>query len=156
VQGVATAAGCQLAASCDIVLAAKSASFCTPGVDIGLFCSTPMVALTRSIGAKHALEMLLTGDRIGAEDALRFGLVNRVVEDNRLSEEVQRLARKLAAKPQKVVALGKRLFHAQGRMALDHAYALASKTMVENLLMAEADEGICAFLEKRRPRWNGA
>lgn len=155
VQGLASAAGCQLAASCDLIIAAHSARFCTPGVEIGLFCTTPMVALTRAIGSRHAMEMLLTGDEISAETAMRFGLVNRVVEDNRLAEETERLARQILSKSAQAIAFGKRAFVAQQRMALDHAYALCSKVMVDNLMADEAKEGIDAFLDKRTPRWTG-
>jgi enoyl-CoA hydratase/carnithine racemase len=155
VQGLASAAGLQLAASCDFIVAARSAGFCTPGVNIGLFCSTPMVALTRAVPSRHALEMLLTGDVYPAEDAYRFGLVNRVVADNRLQEETEELARKLMAKSLGAIAIGKRAFAAQQRLSLDHAYAHCSKVMVDNLMSDEADAGIGAFLEKRRPRWPG-
>jgi enoyl-CoA hydratase/carnithine racemase len=153
VQGLASAAGLQLAASCDLVVAARSAGFCTPGVNIGLFCSTPMVALTRAVQPRHAAEMLLTGDVFSAEDALRMGLVNRVVADNQLSEAAEALAQKLAGKSHRALAIGKRAMAAQQRLSLDHAYALCSKVMIDNLMEAHADEGIGAFLEKRAPRW---
>ena len=153
VHGLASAAGCQLAASSDLVIAGSSARFCTPGVNIGLFCTTPMVALTRAIGPRHALEMLLTGDALSAEEAHRIGLVNRVVADNDLAREGERLARQLLGKSAKAIAFGKRAFVAQQRMSLDHAYALAGKVMVNNLLTDDADEGIGAFLDKRPPRW---
>jgi enoyl-CoA hydratase/carnithine racemase len=153
VQGLASAAGLQLAASCDFIVAARSAGFSTPGVNIGLFCSTPMVALTRAVQPHHALEMLLTGDVYPAEEAHRFGLVNRVVADNRLQKETEELARKLMSKSLEAIAIGKRAFAAQQRLSLDHAYVHCSKVMVENLMTDEADEGIDAFLEKRQPKW---
>ncbi len=153
VHGLASAAGCQLVASSDLAVAGRSASFCTPGVSIGLFCTTPMVALTRAIGPRHALEMLLTGDKVSAEEAMRIGLVNRVVDDDRLAEETEALARRILSKSARAIGLGKRAFVAQQRMSLDHAYALCSKVMVENLMTADADEGIAAFLEKRPPSW---
>ena len=153
VQGLASAAGCQLAASCDLIVAAESAAFCTPGVNIGLFCSTPMVALSRAVSAKHAMEMLLTGTAIPAREALRIGLVNRVVNDRDLGAATDALARQIMTRSLAAIALGKRAFHAQSRMALDHAYSLCSRVMVDNLLLADADEGIGAFLEKRTPRW---
>jgi enoyl-CoA hydratase/carnithine racemase len=153
VQGLASAAGLQLAASCDLIFAASSATFCTPGVNIGLFCSTPMVALTRAIKPRHAAEMLFTGDVYSAEEAFRFGLVNRVVPDHELSLATEEVALKIASKSRAAIALGKRALSAQQRLSLDHAYAHCSRVMVENLLNAHADEGIAAFLEKRRPRW---
>jgi enoyl-CoA hydratase/carnithine racemase len=153
VQGLASAAGCQLAASCDLIVAGESASFATPGVNIGLFCSTPMVALSRAVASKHAMEMLLTGKAISAAEALRMGLVNRVVKDDEVSAASDALARQIMTRSRAAIALGKRAFHAQSRMALDHAYSLCSKVMVDNLLLADADEGIGAFLEKRTPNW---
>jgi enoyl-CoA hydratase/carnithine racemase len=154
VQGTATAAGCQLVASCDLAVASAHANFCTPGVDIGLFCSTPMVALSRNVMRKHAMEMLLTGETISADDAVRIGLVNRVVAPGREREESLRLARQIAAKPSATVRLGKQAFHRQLAMDLPEAYRLASEVMVENMLHADAVEGIGAFLDKRPPRWN--
>lgn len=155
IAGVATAAGCQLAASSDLVVAARSARFGTPGVNIGLFCSTPMVALSRAVPApKHAMEMLLTGELIDAEHAFRIGLVNRVVADDRLREETHALARQIGSKSQKTLALGKAAFYRQLRMPLDHAYAYTSDVMVENLGIQDAREGISAFLEKRPPHWS--
>ena len=153
VQGLASAAGLQLAASCDVVIAARSAGFCTPGVNIGLFCSTPMVALTRVVQPRQALEMLLTGDVYSAEDAHRFGLVNRIAADNQLSETSEEFARKLMSKSLEAIKIGKRAFAAQHRLSLDHAYAHCGKVMVDNLMIADADEGIGAFLDKRTPRW---
>jgi enoyl-CoA hydratase/carnithine racemase len=155
VHGLASAAGLQLAASCDIVIAARSAGFCTPGVNIGLFCSTPMVALTRVVQPHHALEMLLTCDVFSAEDAHRFGLVNRIVADNQLSEAAEEFARKLMSKSLEAMKIGKRALAAQQRLSLDHAYAHCSKVMVDNLLNEHADEGIGAFIEKRPARWPG-
>lgn len=153
VAGLASAAGCQLVASCDLALAADTASFCTPGVNIGLFCSTPMVALSRSVAPKHAMEMLLTGEVIGAAEAQRIGLVNRVVSPSRLGEETEALAQKIASKSQHTLKVGKRAFHAQAEMRLDDAYAYTAQVMTENLLARDAEEGIAALLEKRSPRW---
>jgi enoyl-CoA hydratase/carnithine racemase len=156
VQGIATAAGCQLVASCDLAVAAEAARFATPGVDIGLFCSTPMVALSRNVAAKPALEMLFTAEPIDAPTALRIGLVNRVVPAAKLSEETRALAERIAAKPASVVKLGKAAFHRQREMGLEAAYAETSRVMVENLLMRESDEGIRAFLDKRPPNWDAS
>ncbi|MBL8907677.1 MAG: enoyl-CoA hydratase [Rhizobiales bacterium] len=153
VQGIASAAGCQLVASCDLAIASDAAKFCTPGVDIGLFCSTPMVALSRNVAPKHAMEMLLTGDLIGAQEAWRFGLVNRVVSPNELSTAVFDLATQIAGKSTLTVKTGKQAFHQQRGMNLEDAYALASAIMTENLLAQDAEEGIGAFIEKRRPQW---
>jgi enoyl-CoA hydratase/carnithine racemase len=153
VQGLATAAGCQLVASCDLAVASPAAGFATPGVDIGLFCSTPMVALSRNLAHKPAMEMLLTGEPITAEQARELGLVNRVVAPERLTAETMALAAKIAAKPRATVKTGKEAFYRQREMKLAEAYAYASRVMTENMLAAEAEEGICAFLEKRAPRW---
>jgi enoyl-CoA hydratase/carnithine racemase len=153
VQGVASAAGCQLVASCDLAVAAADARFATPGVNIGLFCTTPMVALTRNVAPKHAMEMLLTGDAIGAADAHRIGLVNRVVPAGEERAETMRLAQHIASKSARAIRLGKLAFHAQRRMGLADAYAHTSRVMVENLFDADAAEGIGAFLAKRRPQW---
>src|SRR5437764_4860579 len=153
IEGVATAAGCQLVATCDLAIAGHGASFGTPGVDIGLFCSTPMVALSRNVAPKHAMEMLLTGDAIGADEALRLGLINRVSPTNRLAEDADELARKVASKSMATVKLGKHAFYRQLDMPLADAYAYASGVMVENLLLQDAEEGIGAFIEKRRPNW---
>jgi len=153
VQGVAQAAGCQLVASCDIAVASTSARFSTPGVNVGLFCSTPMVALSRNIGRKAAMEMLLTGEAIDAEDARRIGLVNRVVSPELLEAEVTRLANLIAAKPRATMQAGKKAFYAQAEMPLAEAYAHAAKVMTENMLNGEAQEGIGAFLDKREPKW---
>jgi len=154
VQGIATAAGCQLVATCDLAVASTTAQFCTPGVNIGLFCSTPMVALTRNLGAKAAMEMLLTGDMVGAQEAQRLGLVNRCVAPEALVQETQALARAIAAKSTRTVRIGKQAFYRQREMPLDEAYAYAAGVMVENMLMPDAVEGIGAFIEKRTPRWD--
>jgi enoyl-CoA hydratase/carnithine racemase len=155
VHGVATAAGCQLVASCDLAVAAASARFATPGVNIGLFCSTPMVALTRNVAPKHAMEMLLTGEMITAHRAEQIGLVNRVVADEQLTEETLRLARLIASKSPKTLAIGKRAFYRQGELGLAEAYAWTSEVMAENLQALDAHEGIRAFVEKRPPCWSG-
>jgi enoyl-CoA hydratase/carnithine racemase len=153
VQGTATAAGCQLVASCDLAVASSLAGFCTPGVDIGLFCSTPMVALTRNVARKHAMDMLLTGDTVSAEHAARIGLVNRVVSPGTEREHAIKLARQIAAKSAMAVRLGKEAFYRQSEMGLSDAYRFASHVMVENMLRYDAAEGIGAFLEKRPPKW---
>jgi len=153
VQGIATAAGCQLVASCDLAVASSQARFATPGVDIGLFCSTPMVALSRTIGRKAAMEMLLTGEMVEAEEARRIGLINRVVAPDLLESETLALAGKIAAKPRGTLKIGKEAFYRQLEMPLSEAYAYASKVMTENMLDGEACEGIGAFIEKREPRW---
>jgi len=153
VQGVATAAGCQLVASCDLAVASTLAHFATPGVNIGLFCSTPMVALSRNVSRKHAMEMLLTGEMISAQEAQRIGLVNKVVEADDLGSTVDGLARTIALKPAKTVKIGKDAFYRQLEMGLGDAYTYASRVMTENMLAAEAEEGICAFIEKRDPNW---
>jgi enoyl-CoA hydratase/carnithine racemase len=154
VQGVATAAGCQLAATCDLVVASENATFATPGVKIGLFCTTPAVALSRAVAPKHALEMLFTGAPISAQEAQRIGLVNRVVPADRLADETMKLARQIIAASAHTLAVGKRAFYQQ--LPLDHegAYALAQKVMVENALARDAQEGMHAFLEKRAPKWS--
>ena len=153
VEATATAAGCQLVATCDLAVASTSAKFCTPGVHIGLFCSTPMVALSRNLTRKHALEMLLTGDMISAEDAYRVGLVNRVVEPGTAREEALKLARKIAAKSTAVVRLGKEAFYRQLEMGIADAYEHATEVMVKNMMAHDAEEGISAFVEKRQPTW---
>ena len=153
VNGIATAAGCQLVASCDLAVASQDARFATPGVNIGLFCSTPMVALSRNVSRKAAMEMLLLGDMVGAAEAAALGLVNRVVEpDETVNAAVER-GRKIAEKPKATLKIGKEAFYRQLEMPLDEAYAYASTVMVENMLHAEAEEGIGAFLEKRQPSW---
>ena len=153
VEGVATAAGCQLVATCDLAISGAEARFCTPGVNIGLFCSTPMVALTRNLSRKATMEMLLTGDMVGAEEALRFGLVNRVVRAGGALAAAQEMAAKIAAKSALTVKIGKRTFYEQLEMGLSDAYAHASRVMVENLLARDSAEGISAFIEKRSPDW---
>jgi len=155
VHGVATAAGCQLVASCDLAIAAAEARFATPGVNIGLFCSTPMVALSRTIGRKPAMEMLLTGELIDAEQARQWGLVNRVVAAAKLDEAVSQLAHEIAAKSSLTLAIGKEAFYRQAELGLDDAYAYASEVMTRNMLACDAAEGIDAFLEKRPPVWEG-
>jgi enoyl-CoA hydratase/carnithine racemase len=153
VQGTATAAGCQLVASCDLAVASRAAKFATPGVDIGLFCSTPMVALARNVARKHAMEMLLTGDLIAADEALRFGLVNRAVEAGTEREAALALARQIASKSSLTVKLGKEAFYRQLELDLAAAYRYASEVMVENMLARDAEEGIGAFIDKRTPTW---
>jgi len=153
VQATATAAGCQLVASCDLAVASRAAKFATPGVNIGLFCSTPMVALSRNVSRKHAMEMLLTGDMISAEDAQRIGLVNAVVAAGSEREEAIKLAKKIAAKSSLTVKIGKEAFYRQLEMPLAEAYKYTSEVMVENMLARDAEEGIGAFIEKREPNW---
>jgi len=153
VEGAAAAAGCQLVATCDLAVAGAGAKFSTPGVQIGLFCSTPMVALSRNVARKHAMEMLLTGETIRAEHALNIGLVNRVVEAGAAREEAIRLARKIATKSAAVVRIGKDAFYRQMEMGITDAYACATDVMVENMMVRDAEEGIGAFIEKREPHW---
>ena len=153
VQGTATAAGCQLVATCDLAVTADTAKFATPGVHIGLFCSTPMVAISRNVGRKHAMEMLLTGEAISADKALEFGLVNKVVAPDALLEAAHEMADLIASKPISTVKIGKEAFYRQLEMPLSDAYDYAAHTMVENMLNRDAEEGIGAFLEKRDPNW---
>jgi enoyl-CoA hydratase/carnithine racemase len=153
VQGAASAAGCQLVASCDLAVASDAAKFATPGVNIGLFCSTPMVALSRNVSRKHAMEMLLTGDLIDAEDARRIGLVNRVVPAGTEREAALALARQIASKSALTVKIGKEAFYRQLEMPLAEAYRYTSAVMVENMLARDAEEGIGAFIDKRNPSW---
>ena len=153
VQATATAAGCQLVASCDLAVAARTAKFATPGVNIGLFCSTPMVALSRNIPRKAAMEMLLTGDMISAEEAARIGLVNHVVAPGSERDEALKLAKKITAKSALTVKIGKEAFYRQLEMPLAEAYKYTSEVMVENMLARDAEEGIGAFIEKRQPKW---
>jgi enoyl-CoA hydratase/carnithine racemase len=155
VHGVATAAGCQLVASCDLAVAADTARFATPGVNIGLFCSTPMVALSRAVGRKAAMEMLLTGELIDARRGYELGLVNRVVPDAALDGAVGQLAAQIVAKSPLTLAIGKEAFYRQAEMDLDEAYAYASEVMTRNMLARDAAEGIDAFLGKRQPAWTG-
>jgi len=155
VHGIATAAGCQLVATCDLAVAGQSARFATPGVNIGLFCSTPMVALSRAVGRKAAMEMLLTGDMVDAAHAREIGLVNRVVGDDALTAEAGALARQIASKSPLVLKIGKEAFYRQAEMGLDDAYGYAARAMTENMLARDAAEGIDAFLQKRDPVWTG-
>jgi enoyl-CoA hydratase/carnithine racemase len=153
VQGVATAAGCQLVASCDLAVASDAASFATPGVDIGLFCSTPMVALSRNVSRKQAMEMLLTGEPVDAATAQRIGLVNRVVAAGSERDAAIALAEKVALKSAYTVKLGKEAFYRQAEMGLADAYRFAAEVMTENMMARDAEEGIGAFIEKREPKW---
>lgn len=156
VHATATAAGCQLVATCDLAVAADSATFCTPGVNIGLFCSTPMVALSRNVSRKRAMEMLLVGDLIPAETAAEWGLVNAAVAPGTALDAALALARKIAAKSPSTVAIGKKAFYHQAELSLSDAYAYASAVMVDNMMARDAEEGICAFIEKRPPVWPGS
>jgi enoyl-CoA hydratase/carnithine racemase len=153
VHSVATAAGCQLVASCDLAVASSEARFATPGVNIGLFCSTPMVALSRAVPRKAAMEMLLTGEAVSADEAKRLGLVNRVVPSGELEKETQALARFIAAKPTRTLKWGKQAFQHQLELGLSNAYDYVGEVMVQNMLHAEAIEGIGAFMDKRLPKW---
>ena len=153
VQGIATAAGCQLVASCDLAVASEAASFATPGVDIGLFCSTPMVALSRNVPRKQAMEMLLTGEPISAETAKNIGLINRVVAAGSERDAAIALANKVALKSAYTVKLGKEAFYRQAEMSLADAYRYAAEVMTENMMARDAEEGIGAFIEKRAPKW---
>ncbi len=155
VHGVATAAGCQLVATCDLAVAEEAARFATPGVNIGLFCSTPMVALSRAVPRKPAMEMLLTGELIPAAEAVRIGLINRAVPADRLDAEVAALARKIMAKSSFVLAIGKAAFYRQAELGLAEAYAYTSAVMTRNMMAADAAEGIDAFIAKRAPHWRG-
>ena len=153
VQGIATAAGCQLVASCDLAVASEAASFATPGVHIGLFCSTPMVALSRNLSRKHAMDMLLTGDPIPARRAQEIGLVNRVVAAGSERDAAIALARQIASKSAHTLKVGKTAFYRQAEMNLANAYDYAAGVMTENMLARDAEEGISAFFEKREPKW---
>ena len=153
VHAIASAAGCQLVASCDLALAGESAGFCTPGVNIGLFCSTPMVALSRNVARKHAMEMLLTGDTVSAAKAAEVGLVNKVVPDAGLAEATRTMAQQIASKSAHTIKIGKEAFYRQLEMDLAGAYDYASEVMTENMLARDAEEGIGAFIEKRAPKW---
>jgi enoyl-CoA hydratase/carnithine racemase len=153
VQGIATAAGCQLVASCDLAVASDAASFATPGVDIGLFCSTPMVALSRNVARKQAMEMLLTGEPVPASRAREIGLINRVVAAGSEREAAIALAQQVALKSAYTVKLGKEAFYRQAEMSLADAYHYAAEVMTENMLARDAEEGIKAFIEKRKPTW---
>jgi enoyl-CoA hydratase/carnithine racemase len=153
VQGVATAAGCQLVASCDLAVASAAAGFATPGVDIGLFCSTPMVALSRNVPRKQAMEMLLTGEPISAETAREIGLINHVVPAGTERDAAIALAQKVALKSAYTIKLGKEAFYRQAEMSLTDAYRYAAEVMTENMMARDAEEGIGAFIEKREPKW---
>lgn len=153
VQGVATAAGCQLVASCDLAVASNKATFATPGIDIGLFCSTPMVALSRNVPRKHAMHMLLTGDHVSAERARELGLVNAVVAAGTEREAAIALANRIAKKSASTLKIGKEAFYRQAEMNLADAYAYTAQVMTENMMARDAQEGIGAFIEKRDPKW---
>jgi len=153
VHATATAAGCQLVASCDLAVASQAAKFATPGVNIGLFCSTPMVALSRNVSCKHAMQMLLTGDLISADEAARIGLINEVVPAGQERPAAIKLAEKIAAKSAIILKIGKEAFYRQAEMSLADAYDYASQVMVENMLARDAEEGISAFIEKRDAKW---
>jgi len=155
INGLATAAGCQLVASCDLAICTDTSTFCTPGVNIGLFCSTPMVAVTRAAHRKQAMEMLLTGETIDASTAKDFGLVNRIVPKEYLTQVVMKYAATIAAKSPLTLKIGKEAFYRQIEMPLEEAYDYAAQVMVENMLNIDAEEGICAFLEKRHAEWKG-
>ena len=155
VGGVATAAGCQLVASCDLAIASETARFCTPGVNLGGFCSTPMVALSRNVSRKHAMEMLLTGEMIDAATAREFGLVNRVVPEEYLDQVVAKYAAAIASKSPVAIARGKRAFYEQADMRLSEAYDYASAVMVDGFMTRDSEEGLDAFFDKRDPEWTG-
>ena len=155
VHATATAAGCQLVATCDLAIAAESAFFSTPGVNIGLFCSTPMVAVSRNLGRKQIMEMLLTGEMIDAEAAVAGGLINKAVPDIELDETIAAYSRKIVSKSALTLKIGKEAFYRQLEMPLEDAYTYASEAMVTNMLARDAEEGIDAFLEKRTPEWSG-
>ncbi len=153
VQGAAHAAGCQLVASCDLAVASPAASFCTPGVNIGLFCSTPMVALSRNVARKQAMHLLLTGETVTAEHAQRIGLINRIAPSGKEREEAIALGQVIASKSSATIRIGKEAFYRQTEMGLEEAYRYVAGVMVENMLLADAQEGIGAFIDKRTPRW---
>lgn len=155
IDGLATAAGCQLVASCDLAICTDTSAFCTPGVNIGLFCSTPMVALSRNVHRKQAMEMLLTGETIDASTAREFGLVNRIVPREYLNQVVLKYAEVIASKSPLTVRTGKEAFYRQAEMSLEEAYDYAAEVMVDNMMARDAEEGINAFIEKRQPEWTG-
>jgi enoyl-CoA hydratase/carnithine racemase len=155
VESTATAAGCQLVAACDLAVASEAAKFGTSGINVGLFCSTPMVAVSRKVSRKHAMEMLLTGDLIPASEAFRIGLVNRVVAAGTARDAAIALAEKIATKSAAAIQMGKQAFYRQLEMNLADAYRHSSQVMVENMMVRDAEEGICAFIEKREPKWEG-
>jgi enoyl-CoA hydratase/carnithine racemase len=154
VHGLATAAGCQLVAQCDLAIASSNATFATSGINVGLFCSTPSVALSRNLGRKNALEMLLTGEFIDAKTAKEYGLVNRVVAPEKLDDELGKMIQPIIAKPASVLALGKKMFYEQLEMGMSDAYTHASGVMACNFMMPEAAEGVDAFMQKRPPKWD--
>lgn len=155
IHALATAAGCQLVATCDLAIASKSSWFSTPGVHIGLFCSTPMVALSRNVGRKQAMQMLITGDKVDSQKALEWGLVNEVVEDENLDTAIQAMVEKIKSKSPLTLSIGKEAFYQQIDMDLRSAYDFASQTMTRNMMAHDAEEGIDAFIEKRNPQWEG-
>ena len=155
VNGIATAAGCQLVATCDLAVASSESYFATPGVNIGLFCSTPMVAVSRAVGRKQTMEMLLTGEPVPADQAKELGLINRIVSPEALEKETQQLAESIANKSPLTIKIGKQAFYRQIEMDLDSAYAYTAQAMTENMMAADAREGIDAFMEKREPSWEG-
>ena len=155
VHGIATAAGCQLVASCDLAIASKDARFGTPGVTNGLFCSTPAVAVGRTVGRKHAMEMLLLGELFAAEDAYRFGLINKVVPEDELDDTVMNYAESIASRSTLTMSMGKNAFYRQLDMELEDAYNYASDIMAQNMMEHDAKEGVDAFLQKRHPEWRG-
>ena len=154
VSGIAAAAGCQLVASCDLAVASEQASFMTPGVNIGLFCSTPMVAVSRNISRKKIMEMLLTGEKINSQDAVQFGLINHSVPREQLRNKTMNLAKLIASKPSSTVKIGKEAFYRQVEMPINEAYNYTSEVMTANMMEIDAQEGINAFLDKRHPNWN--
>ncbi len=154
VPGVAAAAGCQLVATCDLAVASEKATFITPGVNIGLFCSTPMVAVSRNLSRKKTMEMLLTGESISAKEAVQFGLINKCVKHKELEETTLNIAKLIATKPKSTVKIGKEAFYNQAELSLNDAYDYTSKVMASNMLEKDAKEGINAFLEKRNPIWS--
>lgn len=154
VNGVATAAGCQLVASCDLAYASTNAKFATPGVNIGLFCSTPMVALSRTVKNKHSMEMLLTGDLIKAEKAIEIGLINNIFINKDLTKEVNLIAELISKKSSLTLKVGKKAFYEQSGMKIVEAYKYASEVMIKNMMEVESEEGISAFIEKRKPNWD--
>ena len=153
VNGVATAAGCQLVASCDLAISSNSSKFATPGVNIGLFCSTPMVAISRNISKKDSMKMLLTGDMISADEAKRISLINDFVPDDQLTKSVMDLAKKISEKSQAVLRIGKEAFYKQSELNIEDAYEYTSMVMTKNMMIDDASEGISSFLDKRNPKW---
>ena len=154
VHGIATAAGCQLVASCDLAIASENSKFATPGVNIGLFCSTPMVAVSRNVGRKQTMEMLLMGDFISPSKAMDIGLINNIVKNKNIKEETLKVAKIIASKSTATVAIGKEAFYKQLEMSIEEAYKYTSKIMSSNMLRQDAQEGISAFIENRNPKWS--